>query len=140
MASWEQYSLPSMLSFLNFEAPLGCYQSMNVTRALDYVRQFDAAERKHVFEVFGDSQMYLQELATHPDYQLKGAGTRLVQRGIEKGRSEGVNVTLIAQPAAEGFYFKKGFKEMRNISVDSVDGDQAFGYNVMAYDFGDNIA
>lgn len=48
-----------------------------------------------------------------------------------------MNVTLVAQPTAEGFYFKKGFKEVRNISVDSVDKDQAFWYNVMAYDFDD---
>ena len=93
-----------------------------------------------MFDVFGEIQIYLYELATHPDYQLKGAGTRLIERGIEKGRRDGVNVTLIAQPSAEGFYFKKGFKEMRNISVDSVDGDQVFGYNVMAYDFGSNIS
>lgn len=107
---------------------------MNVTRALDYIRKFNAAEHKYVFDVFGESQVYLYELATHPDYQLRGAGTRLVERGIEKGLREGVNVTLVAQPSAEGFYFKKGFKEMRNITVDSVDGDQIFGYNVMAYD------
>jgi hypothetical protein len=64
----------------------------------------------------------------------------LIERGIERGRREGVNVTLIAQPRAEGFYFKKGFKEMRNISVESVDGDQTFGYNVMACDFDRNMS
>lgn len=88
-----------------------------------------------MFDVFGETQVYLYELAAHPDYQLRGSGTRLIERGIERGTREGENVTLIAQPTAEGFYFKKGFKEVRNISVDSVDGDQVFGYNVMAYDF-----
>lgn len=104
---------------------------------MDYIRKFNAAEHKYVFDVFGETQIYLYELAAHPDYQLRGAGTRLIERGIEKGRREGVNVTLIAQPTAEGFYFKKGFKEMRNISVSSVDEDQSFGYNVMAYHFDD---
>lgn len=62
----------------------------------------------------------------------------MIERGLEKGRRAGVNVILIAEPTAEGFYFKKGFKEVRNISVSSVDGDQVFGYNVMAYGFDDD--
>lgn len=103
------------------------------------MRKFNAAEKKYVHDVFGERQLYLYELATHPDYQLRGAGTRLVERGIEKGRREGVNVTLIAQPTAEGFYFKKGFKETRNISIESVDEDETFGYNIMAYDFGNDF-
>lgn len=97
--------------------------------------KFNAVEKKYVFDVFGESQLYLYELATHPDYQLRGTGTRLVQRGIERGYRDIVNVTLLAQPTAEGFYFKNGFREVRNISVDSVDGDESFDYNVMTYDF-----
>lgn len=118
---------------------VGCYQSLNLTRTWDYVTHFNAAEQKFVFDIFGEGQLYLHELATHPDYQLRGAGTRLIERGIERGRKEDVNVTLIAQPTAEGFYFKKGFMEMRNISVESIDGDQSFGYNVMAFDFDNKI-
>lgn len=59
------------------------------------------------------------------DFQLKGAGTRLIERGVENGRRGNVNVTLVAQPSAEGFYFKKGFLEMKNFSVNSVDVDDA---------------
>ncbi len=114
---------------------MGCFQSLNITRAKDYTRKFNDAEKKHVFDVFGASQYYLYQLATHPDSQLRGTGTRLVVRGAEMGRNEGVNVTLISQPTAEGFYLKKGFKEMQNITVESVDGDESFGYIVMANDF-----
>ena len=110
-----------------------------MTRALDFVRQFNAAEHKYVFDVFGETQIYLYELATHPDYQLKGAGTRLIERGVENGRRGNVNVTLVAQPSAEGFYFKKGFLEMKNFSVNSVDGDQTFWYNVMSHGFDNPI-
>ncbi|KAF9691494.1 hypothetical protein EKO04_010311 [Ascochyta lentis] len=115
--------------------PEGCFKSLNITRAIDWEHKFNAAERKYVLDVFGEQQLYLYELATHPDYQLRGAGTMLVERGIERGRREGVNVTLIAQPTAEGFYLKKGFKEIRNISIESVDKDEAFGFNIMAYGF-----
>ncbi|KZM26858.1 uncharacterized protein EKO05_0011432 [Ascochyta rabiei] len=120
-------------------APEGCFKSMNITRAIDWERKFNAAEREFVQDVFGKQQVYLFELATHPDYQSKGAGTRLVEIGVERGRREGVNVTLIAQPTAEGFYLKRGFKEIRNISIESVDRNEEFEFNVMAYDLDTNL-
>lgn len=63
----------------------------------------------------------------------------MVERGIAKGTRECANITLVAQPTAEGFYLKKGFREVRNISVDSIDGDQVFWYNVMAHDFDSDV-
>lgn len=111
---------------------------MNITRAIDWERKAKAAERNYVHDVFGEQQLYLEELATHPDYQSRGAGTQLVSRGIERGRRQGVNVTLLAQPTAEEFYLRRGFAEMRNISIESVDGDEAFVFNVMAYNFDEN--
>lgn len=50
-----------------------------------------------------------------------------------------MNVTLIAQPTAEGFYLSRGFREVKNVSMVSVDGDQEFGFNVMAYNFGGDM-
>jgi GNAT superfamily N-acetyltransferase len=74
---------------------------------------------------YGPSQLYLETLGTHPDFQRRGAGTRLVSRGIEVGKREGVNVTLIAQPTAEGFYRGLGFVSVRNVTVSRVgEGDE----------------
>lgn len=112
------------------------HKDMNITRALDYERKFNAAKREHVDGAFGSDQLYLEQLGTHPVYQARGAGTRLVESGLERGRKAGVNVSLIAQPTAEAFYLHRGFREAKNISIESVDGDQVFGYNIMAYGFG----
>jgi GNAT superfamily N-acetyltransferase len=71
-------------------------------------------------------------LATHPRYQLHGAGTQLVRSGIESAEED---ITLIAQPTAEGFYLHIGFVEVVNISIASVDRDEEFWFNVMKYDF-----
>ncbi|KAF2732233.1 hypothetical protein EJ04DRAFT_578490 [Polyplosphaeria fusca] len=114
----------------------GCrHKDMNVTRALDYKHKFDAAKNKYLDEVFGSEQLYLTLLGTHPDYQLHGAGSRLLERGIEVGKTNNVNVTLIAQPTAEGFYVHNGFFSAKNISITSADEDESFRYNVMAYNF-----
>ncbi|KAH6643046.1 hypothetical protein C7974DRAFT_115820 [Boeremia exigua] len=110
------------------------HKDMNITRAIDYERKFNAAKKTHVDDVFGTEQLYLEQLATHPDYQSRGAGTRLIESGLERGKRIGVNVTLIAEPTAENFYVHRGFREASNISLESVDGDQSFEYNVMAYD------
>jgi GNAT superfamily N-acetyltransferase len=74
-------------------------------------------------------------LATHPRYQLHGAGTQLVRSGIESAEERGEDITLIAQPTAEGFYLHIGFVEVVNISIASVDRDEEFWFNVMKYDF-----
>lgn len=120
----------------DFEGGKCTHKDLNITRALDWEPKFNALIETHIVEYFAPKQLYLNTLVTHPDYQLHGAGTRLVSVGIEMGRKEGVNVTLIAQPTAEGFYLSRGFREVRNVSVGSVDGDREFGFNVMAYDFG----
>lgn len=74
-------------------------------------------------------------IAVHPDYQLHGAGTRLVSKGIERGRKDGVNVTLAALPTSEGFYAHIGFYSDANFTIEGVDGDREFRYDVMVYDF-----
>jgi GNAT superfamily N-acetyltransferase len=94
-----------------------------------------AAKRKYVDEPFGSNQLYLDLLATHPDFQLHGAGTRLVRRGVEMGRKDNINVTLIALPSSEGFYAHIGFDSITNFSISSVDEDEYFRYDVMAYNF-----
>jgi GNAT superfamily N-acetyltransferase len=111
------------------------HKDMNITRGIDHARKFKAAKREYVDEVFGPRQLYLHLLATHPDYQLHGAGTRLVGRGIEVARKEGLNLTLVAQPTAAGFYTHIGFSSTGNITITSVDEDEKFTYPVMAYNF-----
>jgi len=108
---------------------------MNLTRAMDMDHKSTAAKRNYVDEPFGENQLYLQLLSTHPEFQLHGAGTRLVSRGVEVGRKNDVNVTLIALPTAEGFYEHIGFNSVVNFTISSVDEDESFRYNVMAYNF-----
>lgn len=112
------------------------HRDMNFTRAMDMSRKSTDALYRYVEEPFGPDQLYLDTLGVHPDYQLHGAGTRLVAKGVERGRKEGVNVTLVALPTSEGFYAHIGWKSWKNFTIETVDGDREFRYDVMAYDFG----
>lgn len=108
---------------------------MNITQAIDMYHKLDAAKQEYVDKPFGPNQLYLDTLCTHPDFQLHGAGTRLVSSGVEVGRRNNLNVTVIAQPTAASFYAHIGFEYTANISISSVDEDEYFGFNVMAYNF-----
>ncbi|KAF2035901.1 hypothetical protein EK21DRAFT_53651 [Setomelanomma holmii] len=116
------------------------HRDMNSTRAIDYAYKAAAAEKKYIDDAFGPDQLYLEYLATHPDYQLRGAGTRLTNSGLESGRKARVNITLLALPTAEGFYAHLNFSSVANMSISSVDGDQLFRFNVMARDFSGKLA
>ncbi|KAF2658666.1 hypothetical protein K491DRAFT_676257 [Lophiostoma macrostomum CBS 122681] len=110
------------------------FRSANLTRLLVFDHAFTLLKRSTIDAVYGPSQLYLNTLGTHPDFQRHGAGTRLVRTGIEIGRKEGLNVTLIAQPTAETFYQRLGFVSVRRVCVDGVKGDGVrFWFVVMVW-------
>jgi ribosomal protein S18 acetylase RimI-like enzyme len=62
---------------------------------------------------FGNSQLYLTTLATHPDYMGRGAGTALCNWGIKKAINEKLAaVTLFSSPMGERLYTKLGFRQV----------------------------
>jgi predicted N-acetyltransferase YhbS len=114
-----------------FFAPVNCtHLDLNITRAIDFDHKFTDTKNS----VISPQDLYLDTLATHPSHQLHGSGTRLVRSGIARGKKQGVNVTLIAQPTAKTFYEHLGFVNTVNVSISRVGGEgKAFRFNVMRY-------
>lgn len=52
----------------------------------------------------------LEACGIHPDYQSKGAGKMLVQKGLEWAREEGVCASVTVAPGMDGFYQRCGFQ------------------------------
>lgn len=106
---------------------MGCeHRDVNMTRWNDYVQQFSKMKQKYLDDVYMKrNQLYLDSLATHPDYQRQGAGSALVRSGLSFGKSkyknENVTATLIATEAGEPLYQYLGWESMHNYSVKSLD-------------------
>ena len=56
--------------------------------------------------------MVLQTLATHPECQRKGVGTKLMQWGVQRADQEGLTTWIHASPASYRLYERAGFQEV----------------------------
>jgi hypothetical protein len=148
------FSLPSILQ--TCLTPPGT----NLTRALDLHRQIQAVEQKYFSpseegSVWQD-QMYLNLLATHPDWDGNGFAARQVRWGMELSRGiedlemdEGkemggtgdggeakgtVPVTLLATPAGWPLYESLGFEGVENATIDMLDGLGGLWFEVCKWD------
>ena len=102
------------------------HRDMNLTRVDDYDHQFFVAKEQYLDNVYAkQNQLYLDTLATHPDYQRRGAGSALVRSGLAIGKAayndDNITATLIATEAGEPLYQYLGWDSMCNFSVHSLE-------------------
>ena len=82
-----------------------------------------AKAKKHYFDdPFGDRQLHLQILATHPNYRRRGAATKLCKVGMELAANNDLIVSLFASPMGRDLYKHLDFQEVIGVFV-QVDGD-----------------
>jgi GNAT superfamily N-acetyltransferase len=119
------------------------HRDLNLTRAEDYQAQSDAAEEEYLNSVYARrNQFFLHSLATHPDYQRRGAAGALLTSGLQIGKdafaTKNVTATLIATEAGEPVYFHLDWESMHNFtlkSLDVVDGErEEWKFDVMKYE------
>ncbi|KAI1769912.1 acyl-CoA N-acyltransferase [Hypoxylon cercidicola] len=56
------------------------------------------------FGKYGDSQIHLWLLATHPHFRRRGAGTRLCRWGLERASRMTLHTTVLASPMGKRLY------------------------------------
>lgn len=93
-----------------------------------------ASVNKYFDAPYGNSQVQLYHLATHPDYQRHGAGTRLLNWGLELAMREKKPITLFGSPMGTKLYAELGFRVLDYVTV-QVDGEEEnVSLCVMVYD------
>jgi len=112
----------------------------NDRRDADFARMkaFDVAladaKKTHFDKVYGDRQVYLVILATHPKYQRHGAGTRHCQWGMQLAKTKKAAVTLFSSPMGTALYTELGFKMLDHVSVQVTGEEEKLSIGVMTYD------
>ncbi|KAI1191935.1 hypothetical protein F5B17DRAFT_380169 [Nemania serpens] len=80
-------------------------------------REYVGPRTQAVKESAGRGVYVLELLAVHPDFQGRGAGTKLVTWGIQEANKSGIKAIVEGTPAGRGVYEKCGFgpeiEEMR---------------------------
>jgi GNAT superfamily N-acetyltransferase len=74
---------------------------------------------------FGEEQYMLCTLSVDPAYQGCGAGSKMLQWGIDRAKKDGSALTLFASPGGKRLYSKMGFREAGTART-QIKGDEAF--------------
>ncbi|KAJ8121014.1 hypothetical protein O1611_g10213 [Lasiodiplodia mahajangana] len=94
-------------------------------RMVEFRNQIGQAKKNWFDQVYGDKQLNLMILATHPDYRRLGAAAKLVKWGQDKAKTEQATVTLFSSPMGYPLYSKVGFTVVGTVHV-QVEEDDAF--------------
>lgn len=130
MRDWKiQLDTSNNSSKYNCSANLG----RNQTRTADFERQFDA--KSQFLDKAYPEQLYLNTLATHPDWDGYGFAALNLHWGFELANTYKIPVTLIATPAGYPLYDDIGFRSIKNITIETLDGwgEGILWFEVMEY-------
>ncbi|KAK0777642.1 hypothetical protein LTS16_022580 [Friedmanniomyces endolithicus] len=94
---------------------------VNTTRAADLAQQLSLAVEKYIRNLT-EPQLYLNLLATHPDWDGHGFGAEQVEAGLQEAARVGMPVTLLASPDGWPLYDSLGFRSLANITHEMFDG------------------
>jgi ribosomal protein S18 acetylase RimI-like enzyme len=95
----------------------------NTARIEAFLSGLIQSKNVHFNSVYGENQLSLMLLGTRPEYQQLGAGTALVEWGMQKASEQGLALTLFSSRQALGLYRRLGFVEIANCHV-QVDGEE----------------
>lgn len=91
-------------------------------------------KQRYFDNVYGDAQIHLQILGTHPDYMHHGHGTNLCKWGMSKAVKDNVVVSILAGPIGKPLYSHLGFKYLGTLVVQVPDEEEKVYMYAMVLD------
>ncbi|KAK6338448.1 hypothetical protein TWF730_002508 [Orbilia blumenaviensis] len=95
----------------------------NLARMKLFREVLNKGKAQYFDNIYGESQLYLMTLVTHPDHFRRGAGTTLMRWGLEKAKQEKLVITLFASQMGYGLYKKLGFGVVGEVTV-QIEGEE----------------
>lgn len=82
-----------------------------------------SAKKSYFEEKYHPDYVHLRILATHPNFQRRGAGTALCRWGMEFAREGNEPLTVFASPMGQKLYTSLGFESLGSVPV-QVEGEE----------------
>jgi len=89
----------------------------NKNRVQAFRKAFKTAKKEHFDDVYGEDQLFLMNIATLPTYSRQGAGTKLLEWGLNQANIGHLTITLSASPAGYKLYKRLGFRQVGDVYV-----------------------
>jgi GNAT superfamily N-acetyltransferase len=90
-------------------------------------------KRRYSDDIHGTNRIQLQILATHPDYQRQGFGSRLCNWGIELAKSRDMYIIVFGSPMGKALYSILGFRELAELPVQVKGEEEKIVLTMMEY-------
>ncbi|KAK3672044.1 hypothetical protein LTR78_008014 [Recurvomyces mirabilis] len=119
---------------LRHEGKCSDHLDTNTTREAQVIAYMDDIERKY-YSNLTHTELYLNVIATHPDWDGHGFGAAQVEYGLGKAKEAGANVTLVATPAGHPLYASLGFEAVANVTMQMFDGLGVLWLEYMRWNF-----
>ncbi|PVH85482.1 hypothetical protein DL98DRAFT_511531, partial [Cadophora sp. DSE1049] len=121
VAVWEHQPLngtqPEIDTRFRTDSRCAKRRDMNQAHSAEFNRVIFGAKKERFDDKYGTTQMHLEIIATHPDFQGQGAGSNLMDWGLKTASHENRVITLLASPGAAGFYTHLGFDILFNLTI-----------------------
>lgn len=98
-----------------------------------FTETISKAKKKWFDDVYGNDQLHLRIIGTHPDYQRRGAGTQHCKWGMNLAKEHKVPITLFSSPLGQKLYSHIGFDLLATITVQVEGEEEKLSIGVMIY-------
>lgn len=87
-----------------------------------------------LFRAYGDDQLKLMHLATHPRFWGRQAGSLLCRWGVEEAKARKIPLTAFSSGMGQKLYAKLGFRLLAPLRIQIEEDDFGLDYAVMAFE------
>jgi hypothetical protein len=110
-----------------------CRRDANSKRMQTFMQTMKDGKSRYFDNIHGTNRLQLQVLATHPDYQRRGFGTRLCRWGIDIARSKDMYIIVFGSPMGRALYSFLGFRVLAELPVQVKGEAEKIVLTMMAY-------
>lgn len=112
-----------------------CRRDANFEHMNAFTTAIQSAKKTYFDSRYQSHHLHLRILATHPNFQRRGAGSALCRWGMEHARARKEPVTLFASPMGQKLYTRLEFDYLGTVPVQVEGEDEKLSIGAMIYPY-----